>query len=95
MTADFYIRMLLAALVIVGIWTALGKDMILDRVGEWLETLPHWLGKPLGLCPPCMSSVYGTTVWFITGGHWTGVFIFILALCGLMKLIAHNLLRNG
>ena len=93
MTADFYIRLALAALVIVGIWNAFAPDMILGKVGNWLEKHP-WIGKPMGLCPPCMASIWGTMIWFVTGGEWQGIFVFVLALSGLMKLIAHNLLKN-
>lgn len=94
MNADFYLRLALAALVIVGIWNAFAPDMILGWVGNWLEKHAPNLGKPLGLCPPCMASIHGSWVWFITGGEWPGVFIFVLALSGLMKLTAHNLLKN-
>lgn len=91
MTADFYIRLLLAALVIVGVWNALGEGMVLDRVGAFLEK--KWYGKPLGLCPPCAASVYGTAIWFLTGGHWTGLPVFILALSGLMVIVSRNFLK--
>lgn len=93
MNADFWLRMALAALVIIGIWNALGKDQVLDALGGWLEE--RWYGKPLGLCPPCAASVYGTAVWFATGGDWQGWIPFVLALSGAMVLIARNLLRHG
>jgi hypothetical protein len=95
--ADFWIRMALAAFVIIGVWNALGPGMILGSLGDWMEKWPKWLSKPLGLCPPCMASVYGTTVYFTTGGEysWWWAPAFVIALSGLMKLIAHNLLRNG
>lgn len=92
MTADFYLRMLLAALIIIGIWNALGKDQVLDALGGWLED--RWYGKPLGLCPPCAASVHGTWLWFLTGGDWQTWPIFVLALSGLLVLISRNLLRN-
>lgn len=95
MTSDFYLRLLLASLVILAVWNALGKGQILDALGEKMEDWPAWLGKPLGLCPPCMSSVYGTATWFLTGGEWQGVFLFVLALSGGLVLISRNLLKNG
>jgi len=94
MTADFWLRLALAALVILGVWNAFGPGMILSRAGDWFERHAPTLGKPIGLCPPCMASLHGTWVWLITGGHWTCIPIFILALSGLMVLIARNLLKE-
>lgn len=92
MDGPFYLRMLLAALVIVGVWNLFGKGELLGFAGNWLEKhAPYW-GKPLGLCPPCMASVYGAAVWFVTGGEWTGVFIFILALSGALVIVSRKLL---
>lgn len=93
MDAAFYLRLFLAALIIIGIWNAFAKGMILGRLGDWLED--RWYGKPIGLCPPCAASLYGTATWFATGGDWWWWLPFVLALSGFMKLIAHNLLRNG
>jgi len=94
MNAHFYIRLALGCLVIVGIWTLFEKDMLLDKVGDYLvKQLPKWVTFPLFECPICMSSVHGTWIWFITNGEWTGWPIFCIALCGAMKIIAHNLLR--
>ncbi len=91
MNLDFYLRLALAALVIIGIWNALDPEMILAPVGRWLEKLPFDLGKPLGLCPPCAASVHGTWVYFITGGHWTGLPIFVIALSGAMVIVVRKL----
>lgn len=92
MNADFYIRLLLAALVIVGAWNLFAPDELLGFAGKWLEKhTPHW-GKPLGLCPACMSSVYGSAVWFGTGGDWIWLPTFVLALSGLMVIIGKKLL---
>lgn len=92
MTPDFYIRILLAGLIIVGCWNLFGKDELLGFAGNWLEKkMPHW-GKPLGLCPACMASVYGSTVWFATGGDWVWWPAFVLALSGLMVIVGKRLL---
>lgn len=33
---------------------------------EKVDNLPSWIKKPLGVCPVCMASVYGTPVfWFM------------------------------
>jgi hypothetical protein len=93
MTQDFYIRLLLAALIILAVWNLMGKDDLLEPVGDWLEkNMPYW-GKPLGLCPPCMASTYGTTTWFFTGGELIWAPAFVLALSGAMVLVSRNLLK--
>lgn len=95
MNADFWLQLALAGLVILGIWNAMGKGDILSFVGDWLEKhAPHW-GKPIGLCPPCMSSVWGSAVWFLTGGGWWEWPFFVLALSGAMVLVSRNLLKDG
>jgi hypothetical protein len=89
----FYLRLLLAALIILAVWNLMGKDDLLEPVGDWLEKhAPYW-GKPIGLCPPCMSSVYGTATWFLTGGDWMWWIPFVLALSGTMVLVSRNLLK--
>lgn len=88
---DFFPRLLIATLVILGIWNATGPGMILERVGNWLERAPKWFSKPIGLCPPCMAGVHGTWIWFFLGGDWKLWPIFVLALSGLMVLIVKNL----
>lgn len=96
MTAEFFIRLALAALIIVGVWTAFGKGMILGWLGDILERrLPDVFNKPIFACPPCMASTYGTAVWFLTGGEASFWWIaFVLALSGAMKLITQNFLRD-
>ena len=92
---DFWLRMSVAVPLIIGVWTLFGKGMLLGWLGDiWDRRLPEVLQKPLYSCPPCMSSVWGSAVWFLLGGGfevmWT---VFCLALCGILKLIAHNLLK--
>lgn len=90
MNSDFWIRLCLGALVIVGVHTLFLKEMLLEWLGELLaRRLPYVLLKPLFECPPCMASIWGTMIWFGTGGQidrfWP---IYCLALCGLLKLIS-------
>lgn len=91
---DFWTRIAVAIPVILGIWTLFGKGMILGGLGDIFDRrLPELLQKPLYACAPCMSSVWGSAIWFYMGGSieipWI---IFCLALCGILKIIAHNLL---
>ena len=91
---DFWLRLAVAALTIVGIWTVCEPDQVFGRFTNWVEhKLPKWVCKPLFICPPCMSSVHGTWVWFALGGdalYWP---LFVICLCGAMRLISENLLK--
>lgn len=91
-TADFYLRLFLAALIILGVWNALGEKQILSKVGDFLEK--RWYGKPLGLCPACAASIYGTATWFLTGGTLPWWPAFVLALSGLMVIIDRKILHG-
>ena len=91
----FLIQIVIGCLVITGAWTACGKDMILEPIADALEVvLPKWFCKPLFLCPACMSSVWGTTVYFYTGGNGYHYPLYLFALCGAMHLISIHLLSN-
>lgn len=92
MDGVFYLRLLLASLIIVGCWNLFGKDELLGFAGDWLvKHAPHW-GKPIGLCPACMASVYGSTIWFLTGGDVMWWVPFVLALSGTMVIVGKKLL---
>jgi hypothetical protein len=41
---------------------------IFAHYGNWLETLPDWLGKPLGLCAKCFAGQCG--FWWWTCHHF-------------------------
>lgn len=89
MTLDFWARLFIGALVIVGVWNAFDREMILGWLRNLLvKRVPAPVLKPIFDCPPCMASVWGTTIWFTTGGEvsvwWP---IYVVALSGLCKLI--------
>lgn len=99
MTAEFFIRLALALLVIIGAWATTQEGMIFQKPADWLT---YWLGKktvmPLFGCYVCMSSVWGLSVWWLTDGPWMPVWkpiFFLLALCGSLKLISETLLRDA
>lgn len=91
----FLIQIVIGCLVITGAWAACGSGMVLEPIADALEAiLPRWFCKPLFVCPACMSSAWGTAVWFFTGGdvsHWP---LYVFALCGAMHLISIHLLSN-
>lgn len=87
MNTDFWSRIMLAALVIIGVWTAFQRGMVFAKGGDWLYQASQLIYKPAVGCPPCMASVWGTAVWFYTGGEWAMWPWFVLALAGVMKLV--------
>jgi len=92
---DFWHRLFVAALLIVGVWTIFRKEMLLGNLGEWCyKHLPLMIYKPTIGCVPCMASVHGSLVWFYMGGGVRLWPVFILALCGLMKLITIEFLSR-
>ncbi len=95
MNGDFWLRMALGMFVIVGIWNAFAPGMILGWLGDFLEkhVNAHFL-KPIFTCTCCMPSVWGTAIWFLTGGDVYFWPIFVIALSGLMKFIPISFLQK-
>ena len=92
---EFWHRLFVTALLIIGVWTLFRKEMLLGNLGEWAyKHLPQMFYKPTIGCPPCMSSLWGTTTWFFLGGDAYMCPIFVLALCGLMKLLVIEFLSR-
>lgn len=58
------------------------------------DNLPSWIKKPLGTCPVCMASVYGTPVfWFAyLIGHLQNDYIIIIYICYIFALAGVNYL---
>lgn len=87
-----WLILILNGLVVTGVWTLFRKQMIFDEVGDWaFRTWPEWLYKPTIGCPPCMASVWGTTVFWLTHPFTPPNVIlypfYVLALCGFMKVL--------
>lgn len=95
MNTDFWLRLFLAALIVIGVWNAFGKGMIFGWLGDWFEAhVNEHLLKPIFLCPCCMASVWGSLVWFLTGGdlyYWP---FFVIALSGFLKFIPISYLQK-
>lgn len=90
----FWTTLPLAALVILGVWTAFGEGMIFEALGDWLEERVHpFILKPIFTCPICMASLWGGSIWIWSGGPWQVLLVFILALAGLLRLISENLIK--
>jgi hypothetical protein len=90
MNFDFWLRIALGVLVIVGVWNAFDQKMVFGKLGAWARRkFPEWLTMPLFDCPMCMASVWGTTMWFGTGGDFSRWWaIYVVALSGMCKLVA-------
>lgn len=82
----------------IGNWIRMNKAIASEIAHKWRKPndhLPSWIKKPLGTCPVCMASVYGTPVfWFaylINYLQYDYIIIFyicyIFALAGLNYLI--------
>ena len=84
----------------IGYWITFQHEVVdktypSGRVMKLKDNLPSWIKKPLGTCPVCMSSVYGTPIfWFaylIEYLQYDYIIIFyicyIFALAGLNYLI--------
>ncbi len=90
----FIIHLVVAMLICAGIWNAFTKGQILGWLGDiWEKRLPNAINKPLWMCMPCLASFWGTLIWFLVfdGDRWMWI-PFVLALSGLNRIIAHNLL---
>lgn len=94
---DFWLRIMLGCLVIIGVWKVFRPTMLLGEIGDALYSrLPAWVFKPTIGCPPCMASFHGTWLWFGLGGAWQWWPIYVLSLCGMMTLITVEFLnRDG
>ena len=95
MNADFWLRMAVAILWIIGVWNAFKKGMIFGTWGDWLYDWNEIVSKPIFACPPCMASLHGILIWGATGGEWPLLLPFIVCLSGAMKILTSTLLRNG
>ena len=93
--------LIINSLIIWGVFTSLQEGMIFGKLGQWLRGelpniwyLRNWITKPLATCPICMSSVYGTPVfWF---AYFTGLinydYIIIVYICYVFALAGLNYL---
>lgn len=89
---DFISLLILNALFIWGINCLFNEGFILNGVGKLIErTIGTTASKPLFLCPPCMSSVYGVIgFWLYFGLSWL-IIPYVICLCGLNYIIKEYL----
>lgn len=82
---------IILSLMIWGVAALFTEGMLLEKAGAAIEQSKYrWFFKPLVLCPPCMSSVWGTAASLYLGcdvAHW---FTLVFATAGLNYLIANK-----
>lgn len=100
--SEIMLLMLFNSGVVIGVFFATKSDQILGFAGDAVRLLPEWIHKPVLSCPPCMSSVWGTAIWFSMGFTYVPLSLFdrlfywpfyILALCGFVRFL--NLLLEA
>lgn len=65
MMTEMLIFVLFQALAINGLYLSMEEGMILSKYRLWLKKQKTWIGKPMGLCIRCMSSVFGSVTFWI------------------------------
>jgi len=82
------ILMLFNVCVTVGIHFATKSDQVFGIVGDSIRLLPTWVSKPLVDCVPCMSSVYGTLIFWLfhSGGLIAKLILWPFYLAGLVGM---------
>jgi hypothetical protein len=75
-------------------------DMILNSFYKpALQLTPSWLQKPLFDCMICMSSIWTTVFWFITGHHlslkWPFVVLITAGINALICVLLEKLSEYG
>jgi len=78
--------------VTVGIFFTMKSDQIFGVIGDTVRMAPQWVAKPLVDCVPCMSSVYGTLIFWLfhSGGLIAKLVLwpfYLAALVGMARLI--------
>lgn len=83
--------LLVNALVIFGVWFTVRPGEIFSIPASYADVLPEFITKPMYDCVYCMSSVWGSLVFWLYYDHtarslacWP---FYCLALCGLNRLL--------
>lgn len=96
---DLLLLLAFNILVILGIVQTIDSEMIFEQPADWVrERVTPWITKPVFDCVYCMSSLWGTIVFWVwmkefTADNLTVWPFYLLALCGLSKLVMDNLVK--
>lgn len=81
----------ISSFAIIGLHVAMWEGMILFPLStffEWVTRKFKWARKPLYACAPCMASLWGSGIWFASGGGLAlDYVVFVCAVSGLNYLI--------
>lgn len=90
---DFFVYLFIGVFWIWGINCLFSYGYIFEPIGMILERLiGSWACKPIFHCPPCMSSLHGTAIFFIfVDLHWHYSFLFVVCLTGINFIIKEYL----
>lgn len=81
---SFLIHLITASLFCLGLYASCRPNMIFHHVGYLISTkLPEWVRKVTIGCPPCMSSLWGTSYYLFFNGFEWKLILFVFCLCGL------------
>lgn len=94
--AEFILWLLIGVGFITGVWNTLLPGEIFGKIGDWMhKNLPEWMNKPLGLCPICMPSIWGSAMYFTyVGMGWKLWPLYVVALSGVMKIVTILVLNH-
>ena len=76
------------ALFIFGLSKLFDENMIFGGIAQRIKAaIGETWSKPLFLCPPCMSSVWGTAWFALFVGEWLIIPIYLILLVGLVRFM--------
>ena len=102
--------LIVGCLFIWGVYISIQDNMIFGKIGDLIRAktdidshyltrgpkhpLPSWIQKPLGTCPMCMSSIYGTIIFavYYFSGHDFNINAIIAYICYVFGLAGLNYL---
>lgn len=90
---SFFVFCVIQAMFINGVKSCFEKEMIFNKLGEWLKSrLGEWWYKPIAGCSRCMSSIWGAvTFWPVFlirfGFEWWQVPLFVANVFILVYLV--------
>jgi hypothetical protein len=84
----------IASLALYALGVLQSEGMLLHSLRLWLDKqhIPSLVRKPLYACSPCMSSIWGSVIWFFIGEDFFSVYwpLFCLSVCGSTYILIYN-----
>lgn len=87
--SEFILLLIVGVAWIWGVHCPFSTGYVFSKIGGHLwEKWPHWICKPLFVCPPCMSSIHGfaiSAVYF--DFHIFTMMAYMVCLCGINYIL--------